>query len=74
MTVIGPDGTLYSNDNGAVAPCANCPKVVISALKNGVYTVVLGHRTGLPVEAAFDLRAGRYAASSINCAAPTAPK
>ena len=74
MTVVGPDGRLYTNDNGAVAPCAACPKIVIQSPVNGVYTIVLNQRTGAPVEASFRLHAGRYAAASSNCLSPTAPK
>ena len=37
MSVVAPDGVVFNNNNGGVAPCTACPKVVIAAAKNGAH-------------------------------------
>jgi hypothetical protein len=73
MSVVAPDGTVFTNNNGGVAGCANCPKVVVGAAKNGFYTVVVAHAGALPAaETNFTLRAGLYnSRNAPNCNGPT---
>ena len=71
MSVVAPDGVVFTNDTGGVAPCPACPRVVVAASRTGAYTVVLNNRTGAATEAAFQLRAGLYNTGNPNCAAPT---
>jgi hypothetical protein len=71
MTVVGPDGRLFTSDDGGAATCVKCPRVVVGAARAGVYTIVVNTRTGLPAETDFDLRAGLYATGNANCAKPT---
>ncbi len=74
MSVVAPNGVVFTNDAGGVAACPACPRVVVASLRPGVYTVVLNNRTGAAIEAAFSLRAGRYNFGNPNCANPTAGK
>jgi hypothetical protein len=76
MSVVAPDGIVFTNNNGGVAPCTTCPKVVIAAAKNGYYTVIVAHAaSGAGTETTFSLRAGLYnTANAPNCTGPTAGK
>lgn len=58
MSVVAPDGVVFTNDIGGVASCPACLRVVVAASRIGVYTVVLNNRTGAATEASFQLRAG----------------
>jgi hypothetical protein len=72
MSVVSPDGAVFSNSNSGLASCSNCPLVVVRSAKEGFYTVVVGAAAGLAKEATFTLRAGLYnAANSPNCSNPT---
>ena len=75
MTVVGPQGTVYTNDNGGASACTQCPIVVVATALNGFYNVVVATRAGAGVEAAFTLRAGLYKSGNApNCASPTVGK
>jgi len=74
MSVVAPDGVVFTNDTGGVASCPACPRVVVAASRTGVYTMVLNNRTGTAVPASFQLRAGLYSSGNPNCAAPTTGK
>lgn len=71
MSVVGPDGTVYTNDDGGT--CSLCPRVVVPRTAiGGIYTVVIGRFDGTAVEATFTLNSGKYKpASNPNCANPT---
>jgi len=71
MSVVAPDGTVFTNNAGG-APCPACPRVVITAVSTGFYTVVINTTTGAPAEGTFTLRAGAYNNNNAtNCANPT---
>jgi hypothetical protein len=76
MSVVAPDGTVFTDNNGGVTPCTTCPKVVVATAKNGYYTVIIAHAAGLPAtETTFSLRAGLYNTGNLpNCGSPTAGK
>ena len=73
MTVVAPNGTTFRNDNGGVAACTACPKVVVAAAANGFYTVVVANKNAVTAEANFGLRVGLYdtGINNPNCASPT---
>lgn len=71
MTVVAPDGLVFTNDSGGAGGCPTCPRVVVAAPKFGVHTVVIGRSGGTATEASFDLRVGRYSSGNPNCAQPT---
>lgn len=72
MTVVGPQGTVYTNDNGGAVACTQCPIVVVGAAVSGFYNVVIATRAGTGVEAAFTLRAGLYnSGNAPNCTGAT---
>ncbi len=72
MSVVGPDGAVFSNGNSGLASCSACPLVVVKSAMQGFYTVVVGAAAGVAKEATFTLRAGLYnAANSPNCSKPT---
>lgn len=71
MSVIGPDGQVYTSDNYGQA-CSKCPRVVISPVSlRGVYTVVINHVFGAAVEGSFRLRVSQYNLSNTHCNNPT---
>ncbi|MCI0466085.1 MAG: hypothetical protein L0Y57_03625 [Beijerinckiaceae bacterium] len=77
MSVVAPDGVVFTNDNGGVAACHACPRVVVAASKTGVYTLVVNNPAGSGGAAdheTFVVRAGLYNAGNPNCAPPTAGK
>jgi hypothetical protein len=71
MSVVGPDGTVYTDDDSG--SCSLCPRVVVPKTAiGGTYTVVIGRYNGEAVEATFTLNSGKYKpASNPNCANPT---
>jgi hypothetical protein len=71
--VRAPNGTVFRNDDGFVAPCALCPVVKFSAPNNGWYAVSIAHFAGTAVEGNFTFTYGRYTPGNPNCAAPTPP-
>lgn len=77
MSVISPDGRVYTSDDGG-GTCGICPRVVIRpAGLRGVYTVVVNQFAGAAVEATFSLNVSQYNLSNPNCSSPTpalAPK
>ncbi|MCI0467047.1 MAG: hypothetical protein L0Y57_08590 [Beijerinckiaceae bacterium] len=74
MSVVAPNGVVFTNDNGGVASCPACPRVVVAASRTGVYTLVLNNPAGAATQHTFTLRAGLYNAGNPNCAAPTTGK
>ena len=74
MSVVGPEGAVFSNATGGSAACPDCPKVVVATSRVGVYTVVIAHQTATGLDARFTLKVGAYTAGNPNCAAATAPK
>ncbi|MFL5258239.1 MAG: hypothetical protein ACJ8AS_00685 [Hyphomicrobiales bacterium] len=71
MSVVAPDGTVYTDDDGG--SCSLCPRVVVpkSAI-GGIYTVVIGRYDGSAIESSFTVNSGKYKpASNPNCANPT---
>lgn len=75
MSVVAPDGAVFTNDNGAVPACPSCPLVVVGAARNGFFTIVIGTANGLSAEASFTLSAGLYnTGNSPNCNNPTTPR
>ena len=72
MTVVSRNGTVYTNDAGGVASCAACPRVVVGAAINSIYTVVVSDTLGAGIDSSFTMRVGLYnAGNSPNCLAPT---
>ena len=72
MSVVAPNGQVFTNDSGGVAACPACPRVVVANSQNGYYTVVISQRSGVAVEANFLLRAGFYSSGNApNCSSPT---
>jgi len=73
MSVVTPDGRVFTNDNVGSGTCTHCPRVVISSIGDkGYFTVVINHRLGQSMEGGFALRAGQYKSlSNPNCASPT---
>lgn len=75
MTVVAPGGAVFTNDNGGVAACTACPRVVIAATTSGFFTATVANKDGAGVDASFTLRVGLYnAGNSPNCASPTPAK
>jgi hypothetical protein len=75
MTVVAPNGTVFTNDNGGVAACTACPRVVVAATTNGFYTLVVSNKGGVGLESSFQLRVGLYnSGNAPNCNAPTIGK
>lgn len=73
MSVVGPDGRVYTSDNGG-GTCSFCPRVVISPVGlRGAYTVVINQYSGAAVEGGFRLRASQYNLGNPNCSSPTPP-
>jgi hypothetical protein len=73
MTVTAPNGTVFRNDDGGLAPCPLCSLVKFVAPNRGWYTVQLSHFGGTPTYSDLLLAYGRYNGSNPNCAAPTPP-
>jgi hypothetical protein len=72
--VRAPNGTVYRNDDGGIAPCPLCPVVKVNSTpNNGWYSVTIGQFAGAPVTGNFTLSYGRYNAGNPNCAASTTP-
>lgn len=72
MDVVAPGGAIYSDDQGGVAACPNCPNVKIArAPKTGWYTVNVAQYLGNPAEGNFTLAYGTYPAGNANCSSPT---
>lgn len=72
MTVVAPNGVVFTNDDGGVPACRGCPRVVIATVLNGYYTVTISNRDGAAAETFFGLRVGLYnSGNSPNCASPT---
>jgi hypothetical protein len=71
MSVVGPDGTVYTDDDGG--SCSLCPRVVVPKTAiGGIYTVVIGRFDGSAIESSFTVNSGKYKpASNPNCANPT---
>jgi hypothetical protein len=67
MTVVSPDGRMFTNDDfGDLTP-----RVVIASPSSGVHTVVLNHFLGDSVNADFLMRVTQYNFGNPNCASPT---
>jgi hypothetical protein len=74
MSVVGPDGTIYTANNNGGAACPACPRVVIKPVAlRGVYTVVINTADGAPAEATFQLQMGQYPIANVNCNNNTQP-
>ena len=73
MAVTAPNGSLYRNDDGGVAPCSLCSLVKFTAPNTGWYTVQLSQFAGTPSYSDIQLAYGRYTGGNANCATPTAP-
>lgn len=74
MTVVAPDGQLFTNDDKGGSTCPSCPRVVVATVNDdGFYTVVINHWAGTSIEAGFNLRVRSYPAGNINCNGPTPP-
>lgn len=73
MTVIGPDGSMFRNDDGGLAPCTLCSLVKFVAPSRGWYTVQVSHFGGTPTYSDLQLAYGRYNGGNPNCASPTPP-
>lgn len=77
MVVVGPDGTVWRNDDRAAGDVR--PRVVIPANtgRTGWYTVQISRYNGIPPVPGnhFDavLEYGRYPAGNVNCDSPTTP-
>jgi hypothetical protein len=67
MVVVGPDGTVWRNDNGNVSACPTCPVVKFVPLKTGWYTVQVSPANGSAVEQDFRISYGRYNVGNPNC-------
>jgi hypothetical protein len=67
MTVVSPDGRMFTNDDfGNLTP-----RVVIASPSSGVHTVVLNHFLGDSVNADFFMQVSQYNSGNPNCASPT---
>jgi hypothetical protein len=73
MTVVSPDGSVFRNDDGGLAPCALCSLVKFVAPSRGWYTVQVSHFGGTPTYSDLQLAYGRYNGANPNCASPTVP-
>jgi len=71
MSVVGPQGSVYTNPNSNTGTCPTCPRVVVAATTAGVYTVVVANQTGAAIDARFTLRVGAYPNANPNCASAT---
>ncbi len=72
--VVAPNGAVFRNDDGFVAPCTVCPVVKIGNAPNfGWYTVSVSQFNGAPVETNFTMFYGRYSSGNPNCSSPTPP-
>ena len=72
--VRAPNGQVFRNDDGFVAPCALCPVVKIANTpNNGWYTVSLSQFAGAAASANFTLAYSLYNLGNPNCGLPTAP-
>jgi len=72
--VRAPNGTVFRNDDGFIAPCPLCPVVkVASAANNGWYAVSIAQFAGAPGESNFTVWYGRYPFGNPNCAGATPP-
>jgi hypothetical protein len=75
MTVVAPNGTVFTNDNGGVPACTACPRVVVGSAANGFYTVVIANKGAVTAEANFGLKVGLYnTGNRLNCASAIAGK
>jgi hypothetical protein len=67
MTVVSPDGRMFTNDDfGDLTP-----RVVIASPSSGVHTVVLNSFTGGGIDADFHMKMAQYNFGNPNCASPT---
>lgn len=73
MTVTAPNGTVFRNDDGGLAPCPLCSLVKFVAPNRGWYTVQISHFGGTPTYSDLELAYGRYNGGNPNCAGPTPP-
>lgn len=72
MTVVAPNGTVFTNDSGGAAACRACPRVVVATAAKGFYTVAISNRNGAGLETSFTLRVGLFnAGNAPNCTGPT---
>ena len=71
--VVSPDGAVWRNDDGGVAPCALCPVVKAITNTRGWHTFQLSQFVGAATNADFTLRIGRYPSGNVNCAGATVP-
>jgi hypothetical protein len=72
-TVVGPNGTVWRNNNIGIGSCPTCPLVKLRAPKSGWYTISLAHVLGDPLQTDFTMRIGRYNTGNPNCSNPTPP-
>ncbi len=73
IVAVAPDGSVFRNDDGGVAPCTLCSLVKINNTRNGWYSVSVNQFAGTAVQANFNLAFGQYNANNPNCATPTVP-
>lgn len=72
-TVVAPNGSVFRNDDGGLAPCTLCSLVKFAAPNRGWYTVQVNHFGGTASYSDLQIAYGRYSAGNPNCAAPTPP-
>ena len=72
--VRAPNGQVFRNDDGFVAPCPLCPVVKIANTpNNGWYTVSISHFNGAAVSTNFNLQYSLYNLGNPNCNLATVP-
>jgi hypothetical protein len=72
LVVVAPNGTVFRNDDGGIAPCFNCPLVKVGNTPNqGWYTVQVAQFAGGGNFSNFTLRYGVYPLNNANCSVPT---
>jgi hypothetical protein len=71
MVVVSPNGLVYRNDNGGLAPCTTCPVVKILSTVRGNYSVSISQTQGSNANARFRFAYGRYNSANPNCANAT---
>jgi hypothetical protein len=75
LVVVAPNGTVFRNDDGGVAPCPNCPLVQVgNTPSQGWYTVQVAQFAGGAGFSNFTLLYGVYPLDNPNCATPTTPQ
>ena len=74
MTVVAPEGRVYTNLNKGNTACSQCPRVIVANSGRGVYTAVIASQGGIPRDVTFTLRVAAYNSGNANCTPATAPR